>query len=374
MPITRSVHERPQSCNGTDGSEDERPAKKQKIEETNENQGDHDRTPAAVSQHMSPNQKAIESFSALMNSVPDDAEHVKHTLCYLEHLVARDALNLDHIVDADGIAPIRAAMMAHRGDLDLQKQGCMLLLSVMKNLPADAELQVKCCRELYNSIYSNQETVQPFVDAGGIDILVASMKGHPNSASLQKYGLGIFRWLTKGNVPNKNRIVNAGGIKAITNAMTTHPNNTKLQTTGLCVLENLLIQEANVKPIVDANGISLASYAMTKYPADARVQRRGCVVLWYIAAHSNGEYTKQIVGADAIALAITAMKSHQDDKELQSRACKLFFFLSKDRREVKDKIIEAGGLESISTAIRIHRLDAVLQEVAKYVLTSVVAE
>jgi hypothetical protein len=56
------------------------------------------------------------------------------------------------------------------------------------------------------------------------------------------------------------------------------------------------------------------------------------------------------------------MKKHKDVSEMQEWACGALYLLSIGETEVRESILEAGGLSAIAVAIECHRNDSGIRE------------
>jgi hypothetical protein len=70
----------------------------------------------------------------------------------------------------------------------------------------------------------------------------------------------------------------------------------------------------------------------------------------------------RIAKAQGITAIISAMKKHTDVSEMQEWACGALYLLSIGEAEVKESILDAGGLSAIAAAIENHRADAGIRE------------
>ena len=96
---------------------------------------------------------------------------------------------------------------------------------------------------------------------------------------------------------------------------------------------------------------------MKKFPEDAAVQMGGCGTFQNLV-WGNDENRTRILKAGAIPEIVTAMGKHSDATELQEWACGSLYLLSIGEAEVKEAILSSGGLSAIAKAIEENREDA----------------
>jgi len=108
---------------------------------------------------------------------------------------------------------------------------------------------------------NNRERVS-IADAGGVDLIVATMKAHPNTAGIQTEGCGSLRNLTHLNSENQTRVVQAGGVELVVAAMMAHTGETKLQESACYALGYWAHNDAgNQERITAARGLEALAEA-----------------------------------------------------------------------------------------------------------------
>jgi len=378
--------------------------KKQKMQDSENQSSNDDRTPTAITpakEHKMPTQddkkdmtlitlakeQATEQSTdekailAVLDSVQCHSSNVnvvKHSMAYLTSLIESDEANWMLLLDADdGLEVLASAMKRHMDDAELQDHGGDLIsllserietmpvvqqidaiwaiIAVMKELQAFEVILEECCQALISFTYQDPANEEIVAMADGLDPILATMKIHLNSPDLLSSCCMVLMNMTCNNDDNKAKIAEEGGIETILTAMQAHPHCEFVQGEALGALENILDLEEYMEDFVDHNGILLTREAMRNHPGDAEVQNNGCGVFWKISECSNDEYIIPIVQAGGIALTVSAMAFNPDNQLLQLRACEFFCNLINQNEATKDVIIEAGGLEVIGSAIRIHR-------------------
>src|SRR3989338_2633430 len=106
------------------------------------------------------------------------------------------------IGECGGIEAVVAAMRSHSANLDIQSNGCSVLLNLA--LDIDANARIGGC--------------------GGVEVVVAAMCAHLADSDVQYFRCGAILNLAVNNSANKARIREYGGIEAAVAAMQSQPS------------------------------------------------------------------------------------------------------------------------------------------------------
>lgn len=111
---------------------------------------------------------------------------------------------------------------------------------------------------------------------------------------------------------NAISIGRVGGISIILSAMARFPKNSCLQQCACEALQNLALDEYNIREIVEQGGIDLIVRCMVNHVTVAAIQQSGCTALASMAA--EGEYNKDISRAGGIHALILAARQFADEE------------------------------------------------------------
>ena len=117
-------------------------------------------------------------------------------------------------------------------------------------------------------------------EKGGIDVILAAMKQHPDSTGVQEEGCWALGQVAYYNAARSHTIAEKGGIEAAFRAMTQHSHHEKVQQQGCYALGKVAWNnDANRRTIAEKGGIEAAFRAMTQHSHDEDVQRWGCYMM-----------------------------------------------------------------------------------------------
>jgi hypothetical protein len=102
-------------------------------------------------------------------------------------------------------------------------------------------------------------------DIGYVEVILARMEQYPDSCLVQKRGCLNINNLVKGMKVNAERVEKSGGIALVIAAMKAHPNLKGLQEHGCCVLSRMSEWEEYRPLIVEAGGASVIASIMEKH-------------------------------------------------------------------------------------------------------------
>lgn len=156
---------------------------------------------------------------------------------------------------------------------------------------------------------------------------------------------------------NRNEVYNVGGHAAIVGALKKWFGCPEIQAEGFRALHNTAISDgAFVNAVVKIGVIDIILLAMKNFPDHQNVQISGCGVLYalcYKGTPITEKFVKDYNGMKAI---VKSMKRFPKKSLLQKWSCGIFGIVS-EIDELRPYIVEAGGLETLVTAIQIHNDD-----------------
>jgi hypothetical protein len=108
------------------------------------------------------------------------------------------------------------------------------------------------------------ETKKLLGDIGFVEFILSRMEKYPDNEYVQQYGCTAIGNLVNGAKCNAERVKKSGGIAVVVAAMKAHPNTEALQNVGCFVLEIMSEWEEYRPLIVKAGGASVIAFAMEK--------------------------------------------------------------------------------------------------------------
>jgi hypothetical protein len=133
-------------------------------------------------------------------------------------------------------------MTKHVGCLGIQWEGMRALAN--------------CCRL--------EPTKKLLGDIGFVEVILARMNKYPESGNVQRLGCVTIAKLVRAMKDNAERVEKSGGIAVVIAAMKAHPNIAKLQDSGRRVLSRMSEWEEYRPLIVKAGGASAIAFIMEK--------------------------------------------------------------------------------------------------------------
>eukprot|EP00591_Stephanopyxis_turris_P014239 CAMPEP_0195542124 /NCGR_PEP_ID=MMETSP0794_2-20130614/51441_1 /TAXON_ID=515487 /ORGANISM="Stephanopyxis turris, Strain CCMP 815" /LENGTH=343 /DNA_ID=CAMNT_0040676247 /DNA_START=225 /DNA_END=1256 /DNA_ORIENTATION=- len=190
------------------------------------------------------------------------------------------------------------AMYRHADDVDVQRKACRAFRISTANSGAN----------------TSRQEIDRFIEAqGGIQVLIAAMRGHQTLSVQQEAMRTIRNILELGSDSSKNAVLDNQGIDAIIEAMKAHKKNPKVQEDGCFLLWGLAFNNITAQNvIVEKNGISAVLQAMQCLPSKENVQYRACGVLHVLSC----DHAKKIAENKGYNIIIKAAMEHDSSVRL----------------------------------------------------------
>jgi hypothetical protein len=283
-------------------------------------------------------------------------------------LVAFVVVNFEEVVDQVYFSV--AELVCRRTGLDS-------VVRKMQQHPASVAAHTAGCRRLANATDTSRLRVpvvnsnkMAIVNAGGIDVLVDTLRVHRSNAPVLELACKALASLAKKDEDIKAAIADAGGVQAAAEALREHPECPEVQEHGCRLMRNLAAKVSENKVlIVEHGGIEVVLCAMKTHPGLVRVQEEGSRALANLAA-ANAANQMSIAAKGGIEVLVAAMALHVADAHLQKAGCQALGNLACDEAN-KVAIAKNGGIGALIQAMAEHRKDTSVQEEGCWALLNI---
>lgn len=174
---------------------------------------------------------------------------------------------------------------------------------------------------------------------------------------MQEYGCALALSVMSGNDELIEKFVDAGGVERIVTAMRLHPQHTGIQEQGCGAIWNFLSSRhhKNNKALFEsAGGIECLVTAMDNFQHEASVQEQACGAVWNFL---SGKSTRQKVAfteAGGMECLVGAMKLHCDHERVQEYACGAALRLMAGNDRSVSTFTACGGIQAAIAAMALH--------------------
>jgi hypothetical protein len=197
-------------------------------------------------------QKIMELLKDLWS---DDKSVIVRALTQIANIGFRDVSpreNERKIRILGGHTTVFQVLQKYVGCFEIQKQGICALGNLAQLMP----------------------TKKLLGDIGCVEVILARMKTYRYSERIQWYGCSTLRHLVSGMKDNAERVEQSGGIGLIVAAMKAHPNNKMVQDRGCMALANMSEWDEYRPLIIKAGGASPIASIMDKYKDEPQLRDR----------------------------------------------------------------------------------------------------
>jgi hypothetical protein len=222
------------------------------------------------------------------------------------------AVELCKVSDSDACKENRQALLSAEVHV-------VSLAAMSAHVQASGEVQMWGASTLGHLSHGELANKTTVVAAGAIAAVVAAMKAHRSSASVQERSCWALRNLALGDSKRQDAVLEAGGLVATIIAMRSHLDVAEVQAEGCALLGNVSSgaagREAFIGTLLAMGAATTAVAAMRAHPSSVAVLAQGIGTLGNLAA---GEVSSQKAVADACGAEaiVTAMRAHADSKQV----------------------------------------------------------
>ncbi len=178
----------------------------------------------------------------------------------------------------------------------------------------NADVQVACCRLLRALGPEPYGAHSPgrlrAAEVGAVQAVVAGMRAHAESGSVQRAGCAALWWLCR--TPSVAATTAAAdALDAVVCAMRVHATHARVNEAGCGALRNMAMVPRNAALAPAAGALDVVVSALRVHRADARVQEQASGALVNLAAESRA--AELAVEAGALEALLAALAAHVDE-------------------------------------------------------------
>ncbi|XP_071802748.1 serine/threonine kinase-like domain-containing protein STKLD1 [Asterias amurensis] len=304
---------------------------------------------------------AIEFMKKHRENEVTTANALTHLNTFKTPVLNNDAKNL-----------VLTLMKDHLKDVKVQVQACRLLLTLasaadpeedgddvlfssaliksvtlsMKSHGASPELQSVACL-LLKTLAMNEQTAGLIGSHGGIQDILAAMRGLPNEAEICANGCSALSCLTI-HENNLGIIREESGVRDLINAMSTHMDSASVIDSACTALWGLSLEDENIETMGEHSAAELFLKAIQTHVQNSDVVKNACMALASLVSESEesayAALQENEEGKTGIEVITAAYKQHHDDPDVAENACCFYMEIS----EIDDGLIALKKLNVAS--------------------------
>jgi len=259
----------------------------------------------------------------------EDEPEIQLQCCKILYELAMVTQNQVCIAEAAGIVAVLVAMLKH-ADTEMQELGCRTLARLCENSDANKNI---------------------VMETSGIEVILTAMQAYPTHAAIQAEGCHILSLLAARKTSHSAKVAALGGVKAVMVAIKQHNMDVSVQLHGCRALRYLTAtNDANRGAVAAAGGIKTTLAAMTHFKIDTDILENACATLLnLITAHKHN--ASSIMACKGLPIVLGVMRQHEHVVGIQEAGCGVLRFLSDDDRN-SSPIGQEGGITAILAAMR----------------------
>ena len=233
----------------------------------------------------------------------------------------------------------------------------------MQLLSDDASIQERGCKTLRIIASSSSEGQLRVASCGGIALVLAAVRSHAESSSLQSEAALYVYPMVQGNDRNRSSFVSQGGLEALLAALESFHGDAAIQHSAWLALESLSLDRVARKKFRDLGVGPKAPVCMKAFVADVDLQ--GCALeVLLCSPATDAEGLAEIEAADGIEVVLEAIRKHPDVEKVVSLGCDLLQKVVGRTADQAELALALRGDELVLRATLGHESSARLQSFA----------
>ncbi|XP_062337331.1 armadillo repeat-containing protein 6 [Osmerus eperlanus] len=273
-----------------------------------------------------------------------------------------------------------ASLMDGQPDL-LDPEGRELLVRVLAAHRDDPDVTCVAVRAVRLCCLKHEQNRQDLVKAGVLALLVDALAQHAARASLVREACLALRVMTFdddirvtfGNAHEhaKMIVLEHGGLKVLIEAAKAHPENTLVLSELCATLSRLAVRNEFCQDICDLGGLKFMMSLLAEGMDSQELVRQLLSALRAIAG--NDDVKDAIVNAGGVELIVIAMNRHITNAQVCDQGCASLSVLALRKPSNCGVIMDEGGAMAALQAMKTHPQDVNVQKQACMLLRNMVA-
>jgi hypothetical protein len=231
-----------------------------------------------------------------------------------------------------------------------QHSGIEVLVASLREWSSSASLQCQVYKIL-SQLAATSATRADSAWADGINISIAATSQHPAATALHGNVWALLQELASEG-PTQARlieiIVDAGALEALVKSLRKHVDAESVQTNACALLQMVVSLPEFRADVADSGAVDAVSEAMLRMSDCEVLQLGGCAVLLHLSSEPS---CLECVMGGAIDAVVQAMDRNMLSSSVQQNASGVLLNLSASGGAAQNVIVQAGGIESIVTAM-----------------------
>ena len=146
------------------------------------------------------------------------------------------------------------------------------------------------------------------------------------SPGIQETGIRALGCMAVKDETNRYTIARAGGVDVVLVSMRLHPGKADLQEAGCRALEILAVTDANKRRVAASGGIETIVATMRQFEKDALVQAAASLLLGVLSF--DDQCNRMITRTGGIAMIVAAMRQFSEHAEVMAGGCRALCILA----------------------------------------------
>ncbi|XP_005920536.1 armadillo repeat-containing protein 6 [Haplochromis burtoni] len=273
-----------------------------------------------------------------------------------------------------------AALTDGQPDL-LDAEGRQFLLDVLKKYQAESSVTRVAISAVRHCCLKHEQNRQDFVKGGVLPLLTVAITQHGECAEMVKEACATLRVMTfdddvrvtfgHAHEHAKSIVLEHSGLKVLIEAAKAHLGNTSVLSELCATLSRLAVRNEFCQDICDMGGLKLMMTLLADSYESAELVRQVLSAIRAIAG--NDDVKDAVVNAGGVQLIVIAMNRHMSNSAVCEQACACLSVLALRKPNNCTAIMENGGALAALQAMKTHTDVVNVQKQGCMVLRNLVA-
>jgi hypothetical protein len=247
------------------------------------------------------------------------------------------------------------------------------LEAIVNKLRSDAESAL----EEIATLRMTEKDMDTLTKMDACRLVSEAMGDRLDDITTQKWGCSAVLNLS-GTKKAQRAFVKSKILDSILPVMEANLEDVGFQEQSIAALANLAAAEENLQELIDRDVTNCIVSAMNEHAHKMNVQSKACIAINNLACHKSRSYKKdrgpslkkKIMDAGTGGAIVIAMVMYSKEVEFLVKALRALRNLSTESDENKVEIANTGGVDSVISAMQVHRDEADIQAESAWTLAS----